>query len=67
MRKAETPVKKREFSLLLRSGLTIGAAVAVVLLWPQLRPLTVALLQKAALITTMLEMPSGTLATQRER
>ena len=34
MRKDETPVKKREFSLLLRGGLTIGTAVAVVLLWP---------------------------------
>ena len=67
MRKDETPVKKREFSLLLRGGLTIGAAVAVVLLWPQLRPLTVALLQKAALFTTVLDMPGGALETLRER
>lgn len=67
MRKDETPVKKREFSLLLRGGLTIGTAVAVVLLWPQLRPLTVALLQKAALFTTVLDMPGGALETLRER
>lgn len=67
MRKDETPVKKRNPSPLLRGGLMILSAGAVILLWPRLEPAAAVLLQKAALFTTVLEMPAGALETLRER
>lgn len=60
-------MKKRRPSPLLRGGLMILSIGAVALLWPRLEPTAVALLQKAALFTTVLDMPAGALETLRER
>ena len=60
-------MKKRRPSPLLRGGLMILSIGAVTLLWPRLEPAAVALLQKAALFTTVLDMPAGALETLRER
>ena len=60
-------MKKRRPSPLLRGGLMILSIGAVTLLWPRLEPAAVALLQKAALFTTVLDMPTGALETLRER
>ena len=60
-------MKKRRPSPLLRGGLMMLSIGAVTLLWPRLEPAAVALLQKAALFTTVLDMPAGALETLRER
>ena len=60
-------MKKRRPSPLLRGGLMILSIGAVTLLWPRLEPAAVALLQKAALFTTVLDMPTGALETLREK
>ena len=60
-------MKKRTPSPLLRGGLMIGAAAAAVLLSPRLLPVAELLLQKAALFTTVLDMPAGAIETLRER
>lgn len=60
-------MKKRTHSPLLRGGLMIGAAAAAALLMPQLLPAAELLLQKAALFTTVLDMPAGALEALRER
>lgn len=60
-------MKKRRPSPLLRGGLMMLSIGAVALLWPRLEPTAVALLQKAALFTTVLDMPAGALETLRER
>ena len=60
-------MKKRRPSPLLRGGLMMLSIGAVTLLWPRLEPAAVALLQKAALFTTVLDMPGGALETLRER
>lgn len=60
-------MKKQRPSPLLRGGLMMLSIGAVTLLWPRLEPAAVALLQKAALFTTVLDMPAGALETLRER
>ena len=59
-------MKKRMPTPLLRGGLMLGAAAAVVLLSPRLLPAAERLLQKAALFTTVLDMPAGAIETLRE-
>ena len=61
-------MKKRSSpSPLLRGGLMLLAAAAIAVLWPRLEPMAAGLLQKAALFTTVLDMPAGALETLRER
>lgn len=60
-------MKKQNPSPLLRGGLMAGAVAATVLLWPQLEPAAITLLQKAALFTTVLDMPAEALDLLRER
>ena len=58
--------KRMPTTPLLRGGLMLGAAAAVVLLSPRLLPAAERLLQKAALFTTVLDMPAGAIETLRE-
>ena len=60
---------KKRFSPspLLRGGLMLLAAAAIAVLWPRLEPKAAGLLQKAALFTTVLDMPTGALEALRER
>ena len=61
-------MKKRSSpSPLLRGGLMLLAAAAAAVLWPWLEPAAAQLLQKAALFTTVLDMPTGALEALRER
>ncbi len=61
-------MKKRSSpSPLLRGGLMLLAAAAIAVLWPRLEPMAAGLLQKAALFTTVLDMPTGALEALRER